>query len=311
MQTTQNTHDYKVALATHSMRHEQSHDRHQHDSHAHEMVDVSPLIQQLIREEAELRWRAEELAAQAHVLDGGDDESQMQADRLRSRRSEELVLADEMKSTAIELKNDPNKKVTRAKANGLTAQANHIISDGENEAEAATVVSATSTEHKAAVHHAIVREAKAEAKAEEKKEKREALKPILKKTTTKKPAVTTKVATPKQQSVQQPQHPPLAPRMWGLGLSTMGAAGISYSPGPCASTPMSEVPWMGMGLFSAPSTMATMGAKAITSQVVAAVKTVPLPASIGPLISVAPTGPLAPSALAMPWNQWLSSPTHS
>lgn len=328
MQTTQTTSDFVPSPAAHSSAEGHRHAPQKHEPQKqdakHETLDVVLLIQQLVDEEAELRWRAQELERHAHELDDGDDESQMQADRLRAKRSEELVLADEMKAAVSELKADPSRKAARHKAGGLAVQASHIISDGENEAEAATVVSATSTEHKVAVHHAVIHEGKAEAKEHEKKEKAHELKPILKATKEKKSTglkTKTNVQGAKQTGIKPPAQmsQPMAPRMWGIG-APMVASGVSYSPWGQVSTASlvapqnAALPWNGIGLFGSQLVehqVPTVPVSGVTGQVVAAVRNVAIPNSIGPLVSLPPSAVLTPSIFAAPWNQFPPFPTHS
>ena len=314
MQTTHISPDPGVHYASSlSAEREQEHSKQKNDKQ--EQVDVTAIILDLIHSEAELRWRAEQLDEQARELDGGDDESQMQADKLRHKRSEELALADEMNHIAAALKADPARKIPKVKLAALTSQASSMIHESEEEVEASTVVHTNSTEHKATVQHNMVHEQKEqEHKAAEKKvsDTKVMVRKKSGSTTTanktKKPTVSLNKQPVQQAPIQKPLWM-LPVANWGPHLPTNNWTAQSSN-----QQNITAQPWnlLGLPTYQTPTTyLQSSPTTVFSSQVVAAVKTVTIPQLVGPIVNQPIATSLTPSIFTAPWNQFPAFPTHS
>ncbi len=114
------------------------------------------VLNELIHEEAELRYQSDLLEARAQELErDGDDVSRGLADQMRQQAGLMLSTALKIGQAIHDIRSDPHRKISRHVVEHLHASCVMLKASGEHEIEAAHAAHSDTVEHKSVIHHQL------------------------------------------------------------------------------------------------------------------------------------------------------------
>jgi hypothetical protein len=114
------------------------------------------ILNDLINEEANLRWQSEKLDTKAKELENeGDSGAKDAADQMRAQAGTMIAIAAEISRTITEIKNDPHKKIPRRKVDGLRASSVQAMGECDEEIVHSATVHTGAEQHRETVRRVV------------------------------------------------------------------------------------------------------------------------------------------------------------